>query len=73
MPHKGVPRRGRARSPSFVLLIARLECIEALSHDLAHDLARRDGQASEATQAMIEAIKREVDAVQFALSDAFLH
>jgi hypothetical protein len=45
------------------VLIARLERIRDLSNDLARDLSRHDGNNTEFHRAMIEAIKREADAL----------
>jgi len=45
------------------VLIARLERIRDLSSDLARDLGRHDGNHTEFHRAMIEAIKREVEAL----------
>ena len=48
-------------------LIARLERIEALAHDLAHELARAGGGETKSARAMADAIQQDIEAVLRAL------
>jgi hypothetical protein len=50
------------------MLVASLRRIRDVSHDLAHELTRRDARYASTSREMAQAIKRDIDVVRRALN-----